>query len=74
MGNDLLVEEHFRKTIVSSYHYFGTASFGKVVEGDTMTVKGTQNLHAAWFRSYNPQVRADFMQISTPMLLPESFS
>ncbi|CAJ1389906.1 unnamed protein product [Effrenium voratum] len=40
-------EEHFRKTIVSSYHYFGTASFGKVVEGSEFKVKGTDNLHVA---------------------------
>ncbi|CAE8671156.1 unnamed protein product [Polarella glacialis] len=30
---------------VSSYHYFGTAAFGSVVDGGEFTVKGTTGLH-----------------------------
>lgn len=37
--------EYFRKTVVSSYHYFGTAAHGSVVEGPDFRVKGTENLH-----------------------------
>ncbi|CAE7189316.1 MDL4 [Symbiodinium necroappetens] len=37
--------EYFRKTTVSSYHYFSTASHGKVIDGPEFTVKGTSNLH-----------------------------
>lgn len=37
--------DYFRKNVVSSYHYFGTASFGTVVEGTDFRVKGTDNLH-----------------------------
>eukprot|EP00442_Polarella_glacialis_P045468 CAMPEP_0115135430 /NCGR_PEP_ID=MMETSP0227-20121206/55719_1 /TAXON_ID=89957 /ORGANISM="Polarella glacialis, Strain CCMP 1383" /LENGTH=679 /DNA_ID=CAMNT_0002542163 /DNA_START=63 /DNA_END=2102 /DNA_ORIENTATION=+ len=37
--------EYFRNTAVSSYHYFGTAAFGSVVEGIDFKVKGTDNLH-----------------------------
>jgi len=36
---------YFRKNVVSSYHYFGTASYGTVVEGSDFKVKGTENLH-----------------------------
>lgn len=39
------MEEHFRKSVVSSYHYFGSASFGNVVDGEDLLVKGTDNLH-----------------------------
>lgn len=39
------LEEHFRNVVVSSYHYFGSASFGKVVDGEDLLVKGTENLH-----------------------------
>ena len=42
-------KEYFRKSVVSSYHYFGSASFGKVVEGHDMKVKGIENLHVTWF-------------------------
>ena len=41
-------EEHFRKSVVSSYHYFGSASFGNVVDGEDLLVKGTDNLHVTW--------------------------
>lgn len=37
----LWLQEHH----VSSYHYFGTAAFGTVVEGGEFTVKGTEGLH-----------------------------
>lgn len=37
--------EYFRNTVVSSYHYFGTAAHGSVVEGADFKVKGTDNLH-----------------------------
>merc|ERR1712151_717659 len=37
--------QHFRNTVVSSYHYFGTAAFGSVVEGRDFRVKGIDNLH-----------------------------
>merc|ERR1712107_906871 len=37
--------EYFKKTVVSSYHYFGTAAHGSVVEGADFKVKGTDNLH-----------------------------
>ncbi|CAE7161571.1 unnamed protein product, partial [Symbiodinium pilosum] len=37
--------EYFHKAVVSSYHYFGTASFGNVVSGAEFTVKGTSNVH-----------------------------
>lgn len=37
--------KHFRDTAVSSYHYFGTAAFGSVVEGGDFRVKGLDNLH-----------------------------
>ena len=43
-------KEYFHKTIVSSYHYFGTASFGKVTGGREFTVKGTSNVHVSWLR------------------------
>lgn len=41
-------QDHFKNTVVSSYHYFGSAAFGKVVEGHDMKVKGIENLHVAW--------------------------
>jgi len=37
--------EYFQNTVVSSYHYFGTAAFGSVVEGADFHVKGVGNLH-----------------------------
>jgi len=37
--------DYFRKNVVSSYHYFGTASYGTVVEGSDFRVNGTENLH-----------------------------
>lgn len=38
-------ERWFRKNVISSYHYFGTAAYGKVVEGADFHVKGIPNLH-----------------------------
>jgi len=37
--------EYFRKNVISSYHYFGSASYGTVVEGGEFKVKGIDNLH-----------------------------
>merc|ERR1712061_78018 len=37
--------EYLRNTVVSSYHYFGTAAAGSVVDASDFRVKGTENLH-----------------------------
>jgi len=37
--------EYLRNALVSSYHYFGTAAYGTVVEGQDFRVKGVQHLH-----------------------------
>merc|ERR1712190_598234 len=37
--------QYFRDMVISSYHYFGSASFGAVVEGSDFNVIGTSNLH-----------------------------
>jgi len=38
-------DKYFRNTVVSSYHYFGTAAVGSVLESGDFRVKGTRNLH-----------------------------
>ena len=50
LRKSFLAQEHFRNVVVSSYHYFGSASFGKVVDGEDLLVKGTENLHVPWRR------------------------
>eukprot|EP00933_Yihiella_yeosuensis_P048499 TRINITY_DN4473_c0_g1_i1.p1 TRINITY_DN4473_c0_g1~~TRINITY_DN4473_c0_g1_i1.p1 ORF type:complete len:754 (-),score=138.18 TRINITY_DN4473_c0_g1_i1:721-2847(-) len=37
----------FKEHQVSSYHYFGTAAFGSVLEGPELRVKGIEGLHVA---------------------------
>merc|ERR1712061_556059 len=37
--------EYLRNTVISSYHYFGTAAAGSVVDASDFRVKGTENLH-----------------------------
>eukprot|EP00928_Gymnodinium_smaydae_P021661 TRINITY_DN18477_c0_g1_i1.p1 TRINITY_DN18477_c0_g1~~TRINITY_DN18477_c0_g1_i1.p1 ORF type:complete len:695 (-),score=172.83 TRINITY_DN18477_c0_g1_i1:203-2188(-) len=39
------LDEYLNKTLVSSYHYFGTAAAGTVVNGTDFSVKGTTGLH-----------------------------
>jgi len=38
-------DKYLRDFLVSSYHYFGTAAAGSVVDGQDFSVKGTQGLH-----------------------------
>ena len=38
-------EEYLREMMISSYHYFGTAAVGSVVDATDLSVKGTLNLH-----------------------------
>jgi choline dehydrogenase len=40
-------EQFVQDTILSSYHYFGTAAAGTVVEGPNFAVKGTDGLYIA---------------------------
>jgi choline dehydrogenase len=44
-SSDEVYSEYFRKVVVSSYHYFGTAAAGSVVDTEDFSVKGTENLH-----------------------------
>jgi len=37
--------EYFRKNVISSYHYFGSASYGSATEGPDFHVKGVSNVH-----------------------------
>merc|ERR1719188_971246 len=45
--DDQAIEKFLRGSVVSSYHYFGTAAAGSVVKHDDFSVIGTKNLYVA---------------------------
>eukprot|EP00933_Yihiella_yeosuensis_P028744 TRINITY_DN22576_c0_g1_i1.p1 TRINITY_DN22576_c0_g1~~TRINITY_DN22576_c0_g1_i1.p1 ORF type:complete len:692 (-),score=116.23 TRINITY_DN22576_c0_g1_i1:245-2257(-) len=51
--------EYFRNTVVSSYHYFGTAAHGSVVQGEDFHVKGIENLHVVDASVFPKQTRVN---------------
>jgi len=45
--SDAYLEKYLREFVISSYHYFGTAAAGSVVDGKDFSVVGTQKLYVA---------------------------
>jgi len=46
-ASDAAIEQYLRDTLVSSYHYFGTAAAGSVVDSTNFQVLGVEGLHVA---------------------------
>lgn len=44
-SSEARLKEYLANTVVSSYHYFGTAPVGTVLGGPDFLVRGTENLH-----------------------------